>query len=52
MAMNKWVKAIIAAAAGGVLTILAALATGWFDFAAGKNFLFPGLEARARGAQG
>jgi hypothetical protein len=23
-----------------------------FDFAAGKNFLFPGLEARARAAQG
>jgi hypothetical protein len=23
-----------------------------FDFAAGKNFLFPGLEVRARAAQG
>jgi hypothetical protein len=23
-----------------------------FDFAAGKNFLFPGLKARARAAQG
>ena len=23
-----------------------------FDFAAGKNFLFPGLEARALAAQG
>jgi hypothetical protein len=29
--MNEWVKAIIAAAAGGVLTLLAALATGWFS---------------------
>ena len=29
--MSEWVKAIIAAAAGGVLTLLAALATGWFS---------------------
>ena len=29
--MNEWVKAIIAAAAGGVLTLLAALAMGWFS---------------------
>jgi hypothetical protein len=31
--MNEWVKAIIAAAAGVVLTVLAAVAAGWFSFA-------------------
>ena len=28
--MNEWVKAAIAAVAGGVLTLLVAIATGWF----------------------
>jgi zinc transporter ZupT len=31
--MNEWVKALIAAAAGGVLALLGAVAAGWFNFA-------------------
>jgi hypothetical protein len=31
--MNEWAKAAIAAVAGGVLALMAAVATGWFSFA-------------------
>jgi hypothetical protein len=31
--VNDWIKAAIAAAVGGVLALIAAVATGWFSFA-------------------